>query len=122
MEFYVYSTEDKEHIATITGSSNAAIEKTFLDRFDMNGDYGGTYSPAFGCNDGLVENSDAEEIDADAHTITYKGQEYDVGAARALMDDNLVDEIHGTVETEQEFFDAYVKAHEDKFGEEFVVN
>ena len=54
--------------------------------------------------------------------IKYKGQEYDMDAARMLMDDDICESIHGTVETEQEFFDAYVKAHEEKFSEEFVIN
>lgn len=54
--------------------------------------------------------------------ITYKGREYDMAAARNLMDDELCERIHGTVDTEQEFFDAYVEAHAEKFGEEFVIN
>lgn len=51
-----------------------------------------------------------------------QGNQVDMQAARQLMDDDLCEQIHGTVETEQEFFDAYVKAHDEKFGEEFVVN
>ena len=54
--------------------------------------------------------------------IIYKGQEYDMAAARMLMDDDICDRIHGITETEQEFFDASVKAHEEKYGEEFVIN
>ena len=54
--------------------------------------------------------------------IEYKGQQYDMDAVRMLMDDDLCDAIHGTVETDQEFFDAYVKAHEEEFDEEFVIN
>ncbi len=41
--------------------------------------------------------------------ITYNGHQYDIDAVRALMDDELCDQIiHGTVETEQEFFDKYI--------------
>jgi hypothetical protein len=51
-----------------------------------------------------------------------EGNWIDMQAARQLMDDDMCEKIHGTVETEQEFFDAYVKAHEEKYGEEFVIN
>ena len=54
--------------------------------------------------------------------ITYKCREYDMDAARNLMDDEICERIHGTVDTVQEFFDAYVKAHAEKCGEEFVIN
>lgn len=43
-------------------------------------------------------------------------------AARALMDDELCEQIHGTVSTEQAFLDAYLVAHRAKYGEDFVVN
>jgi hypothetical protein len=64
--------------------------------------------------------------------ITYNGKQYDFDAAVGLMDDDLREHIHSTIEqtvssgtricADQEFFDAYVKAHADKFGEEFVIN
>jgi len=54
--------------------------------------------------------------------ITYNGQQYDMDAARNLMDDDICERIHGTVETDQDFFDAYVKEHAKKFGEAFVIN
>lgn len=54
--------------------------------------------------------------------IIIKGREFDLDAARNLMDDDLCEAVHGTVETEQEFVDAYLKAHLAKYGEEFVVN
>lgn len=47
------------------------------------------------------------------------GTEIDFEAAANLMDNELREEICGTVDTEQEFFDAYCKAHEERFGEEF---
>lgn len=54
--------------------------------------------------------------------INSNGTEFDFDAARNLMDDDLCEAIHGTVETEQEFFDAYVAAHAAKYGEDFVLN
>lgn len=54
--------------------------------------------------------------------ITHNGKEFDAAAARNLMDDEIAEQIHGTVETEQEFFAAYIKAHAEKYGEEFTIN
>ena len=54
--------------------------------------------------------------------IIYNDHEFDFDAARNLMDDELCEQIHGTVETEQDFIDAYAKAHAHKYGDEFVVN
>lgn len=47
--------------------------------------------------------------------------EIDFDAAVALMDDDIREEIARELApcTEQEFFDAYCKAHEDKYGEEW---
>jgi hypothetical protein len=55
-------------------------------------------------------------------TIEYKGKAFDMGAVRNLMDEELCEQIHGTVDTDQEFFDAYVKVHAEKFGEAFAIN
>jgi len=46
----------------------------------------------------------------------------DIAIARNLMDDDLCEAIHGTVDTEQDFADAYTSAHLAKYGTEFVVN
>ena len=54
------------------------------------------------------------------NAVTYNGKTIDLDAARMLMDDELCEVIHGTVETEQEFIDAYAAAHEEKCGTEFV--
>lgn len=47
------------------------------------------------------------------------GKQINFDAAVVIMDDDLLRELEGTGETEQAFFDAYCKAHEAKFGEEF---
>ena len=54
--------------------------------------------------------------------ITYNSQEFDSDAARNLMDDELCEAIHGTVDTEQEFMDAYATAHAGKYCVDFVIN
>ena len=56
------------------------------------------------------------------NAVVFDGRTVDLDAARQLMDDELCDAIHGTVDTEQEFFDAYLEAHEGKYGEPFVFN
>ena len=54
--------------------------------------------------------------------ITINGWTGDFDAARVLMDDELCDAIHGTVDSEQAFCDRYAAAHAEKYGQEFVVN
>jgi hypothetical protein len=54
------------------------------------------------------------------NSVNYNGKTIDLDAARVLMDDELCEVIHGTVDTEQEFMDAYAKAHEEKYGVKFV--
>ena len=58
------------------------------------------------------------------HTkIVYNGTEYDADAAAALMDAEVREMLHDAeIGTEQEFFDRYVSAHADKYGEAFVIN
>jgi hypothetical protein len=53
--------------------------------------------------------------------ITYDGQAFDMEEVRSQMDESLAEGIHGTVDTDQDFFDAYLLAHNEKFGERFVV-
>lgn len=55
-------------------------------------------------------------------TITNEfGVEINFDAAVNLMDDEIREMLHEEIApcTEQEFFDAYCKAHEDRFGEEW---
>jgi len=48
----------------------------------------------------------------------------DFDAVVQLMDDEIREEIHQELVpcTKQEFVDAYVQRHREKFGEEFTVN
>lgn len=45
-----------------------------------------------------------------------------IDAARALMDDEIAESIHGTVDNDQDFVAAYSEAHRAKYGVDFVVN
>lgn len=55
--------------------------------------------------------------------VTYNNNQVDFEAAVNLMDDEIREALHAELApcTEQEFFDAYCKAHEEKYGEEFAV-
>lgn len=52
------------------------------------------------------------------------GTEIEWNTAVNLMDDDLREELSADLApcTEQEFFDAYAKAHEAKFGEEWELS
>ena len=52
--------------------------------------------------------------------INMNGTEINYEAAVAMMDDEIRESICGTVDTEQEFFSAYEKAHIEKYGEEWA--
>ena len=43
-------------------------------------------------------------------------------SAVELMDNELRERIFGTVDSEQEFFTAYEKAHAEKYGEEWELS
>jgi len=53
--------------------------------------------------------------------ITYNDQTFDMEEVRGQMDETLADGIRDRVETDQDFFDAYLLAHDEKYGERFVV-
>jgi hypothetical protein len=63
-----------------------------------------------------------EQIDQSSELVIINGQSVDLDAARNLMDDEICEAIHGSVSTAQEFVDAYLAAHEQKFGAPFVFN
>lgn len=55
--------------------------------------------------------------------VTYNNTQVDFEAAVNLMDDEIREALHAELApcTEQEFFDAYCKAHDEKYGEKFAV-
>ena len=56
------------------------------------------------------------------NVINMNGTEINYKAAVDLMDDELRESICGTVDSEQEFFTAYEKAHDEKYGEEWELS
>lgn len=54
--------------------------------------------------------------------ININGTEINFEAAVILMDDEIREIICGTVDSEQEFFTAYEKAHAEKYGEEWELS
>ena len=54
--------------------------------------------------------------------INMNGTEIYYEAAVGLMDDEIRESIEDTVDTEQEFFTAYEKAHIEKYGEEWELS
>lgn len=57
--------------------------------------------------------------------VNLNGKTIDFDAAVNLMDDEIREGLHNKMApcTDQEFIDAYAKAHADKYdGEEFEVN
>lgn len=55
--------------------------------------------------------------------VTYNNTQVDFEVAVNLMDDEIREALHAELApcTEQEFFDAYCKAHDEKYGEKFAV-
>ncbi|MEO8802594.1 MAG: hypothetical protein ABI304_08320 [Rudaea sp.] len=54
-------------------------------------------------------------------TVTYNDQDVDFEEVLHFMDKDLSNAIRDTLMTDQEFFDSYLTAHEEKHGERFVV-
>ena len=54
--------------------------------------------------------------------INMNGTGTNYEAAVELMDNELRERIFGTVDSEQEFFTAYEKAHAEKYGEEWELS
>ena len=57
-------------------------------------------------------------------TIEYNGKTFDFDAAVNLMDDEIREELSSAQdwESDQQFFDAYVSAHAQKFSSDFIIN
>ncbi len=55
--------------------------------------------------------------------VTYNNDQVDFDECVQFMDDEIREKLHMEIGgcTEQEFFDAYCKAHEEKYGEEFAI-
>ena len=58
------------------------------------------------------------------NVINQYGKELNFDSAVNLMDDDIREQIHNDMTpcTNQVFFDAYVKAHAKKFGEDWVLD
>lgn len=58
------------------------------------------------------------------NVINASGKEIDFNAAVSLMDDEIREQLHAEMSpcSEQEFFTAYEKAHEEKYGEEWELS
>ena len=54
--------------------------------------------------------------------INMNGTGINYEVAVAMMDDEIRESICGTVDSEQEFFTAYEKAHAEKYGEEWELS
>jgi len=56
--------------------------------------------------------------------VNENGYELDFEVAVNLMDDEIREALHEEIApcTDQEFFDAYAKAHSEKFGEDWELS
>ncbi len=62
MKLYIYSTETMELVATSEGKTNEECEYKAASYLGSPGEYAGTYSPAFGCVDGVIDQLEIEEL------------------------------------------------------------
>lgn len=55
--------------------------------------------------------------------VLLNGYEVDFDAVVNMMDDEIREELHNKLApcTDQEFVDAYIEAHEAKYGEQFEI-
>ena len=58
------------------------------------------------------------------NVINQYGKVLNFGAAVYLMDDDIREQLHDELApcTNQVFFDAYVSAHAEKFGEDWILD
>lgn len=70
----------------------------------------------------IMKNEKNEKLVINSCGKTVSENENDWDAIVNYMDRDVAEEIHGLLApcSNQEFFDAYCKAHEEKFGETFV--
>lgn len=57
----------------------------------------------------------------EGHGIIHEGRRHDLAQIRSQMDPDLLERIRGEGYSDQEFFNAYLIAHADKYGERFTV-
>lgn len=55
--------------------------------------------------------------------VIFEGHEVDFDACVNMMDDEIREELHAEMApcTDQEFLDAYVERHAEKYGEDFEI-
>ncbi|WP_040673216.1 MULTISPECIES: hypothetical protein [Rhodanobacter] len=53
--------------------------------------------------------------------IIHEGRRHDLAQIRSQMDPDLLERLRGEGYSDQEFFNAYLIAHADKYGERFTV-
>jgi len=65
-----------------------------------------------------------EEMYNEQIIINQYGKTLDFAAAANLMDDDLREQLHDELApcSNQDFFDAYVSAHAEKFGEDWILD
>jgi hypothetical protein len=61
MKFYIYNSETLEVVAIAKGNTNQECEEKAALYLGTD-EYGATYTPAFGINEGLIENHNPEII------------------------------------------------------------
>ena len=62
MKFYIYNTETMEVVATATGETNEDCEYKASQYLGFPAEYAGTYTPAFGTVDGLIDQFEIDEL------------------------------------------------------------
>ena len=62
MKLFIYNVENMEVIVITEGNDNQECEEKAESAGYVGDDYAWTYTPAFGFEDGLIENQDAETI------------------------------------------------------------
>ncbi len=65
---------------------------------------------------------DEPSAHAQAHSIVHEGRSYDMREIRRQMDPDLAAGIVGESDSDQDFFNAYLIAHANKYGDRFTVS
>jgi hypothetical protein len=55
------------------------------------------------------------------HDIVHEGRSYDMREIRRRMDPDLAARVRKETDSDQDFFDAYLIAHANKYGDRFTV-